>query len=285
MIDEIYENSLIQLKVFIRTFEKEFDYPGGIKEIGHNSTNDLIILLNKVNFFNREITFPEMKDFYESGIKEGIGLGLMFGKTCMLKKIKENQISKEEVMNADLEEYGQFFQNRDQIEEIIEIPTGCDNPKERRFRVIEGPDDIGKEIQMVILLSKLIDDDHKELVKILYRDLLEEFGLFHFNVKYKCNKKIKMGTKSLKPMLKSCLFKDRTGQYPIKELIRDYLTNLIDSGMELGVRIGFKIVLEDIQKGLLDYDSIPNMNETEFMMYIHREHGEYIIKNGGKRFK
>ena len=49
-------------------------------------------------------------------------------------------------------------------------------------------------------------------------------------------------------------------------------------GLDIGIRTGLKLVIEDIQKDVMPYDILKNLSETETMMYIQKEHSEYIFK-------
>ena len=48
--------------------------------------------------------------------------------------------------------------------------------------------------------------------------------------------------------------------------------------MDIGIRTGLRLVIEDIQKDIMPYELLGNLSETETMMYIQKEHSDYIYK-------
>ena len=89
MIDEIFQEYKKQESDNIILMTKHFGidvkcllYP--------NINNDLIVILDSVNLLNEEIdSFKIIDVFYEKIVKEGILLGIGFGKAHMIKKILE----------------------------------------------------------------------------------------------------------------------------------------------------------------------------------------------------
>ena len=87
MIDEIFQEYKKQEKDNIILMTKHFGidvkcllYP--------NINNDLIVILDSVNLLNDEVdSFKHIDVFYEKIVKEGILLGIGFGKAHMIKKI------------------------------------------------------------------------------------------------------------------------------------------------------------------------------------------------------
>ena len=91
-------------------------------------------------------------------------------------------------------------------------------------------------------------------------------------------KKIKVNSETLSPQIRSRFFKEKEGNMKVKEILEDYFELMIDTGEEIGIKVGFRIVIEDIQKEIINYDLLKNLSETEIMMYIQREHSDYIFK-------
>ena len=109
MIDEIFQEYKKQEKDNIILMTKHFGidvkcllYP--------NINNDLIVILDSVNLLNdEEDSFKLIDAFYEKIIKEGMLLGIGFGKAHMIKKILEFPLSKMEIMDIDLKEYNEYY--------------------------------------------------------------------------------------------------------------------------------------------------------------------------------
>ena len=127
-------------------------------------------------------------------------------------------------------------------------------------------------------ISKIIDENHKELKKILFEEFLDEFEIDKKKSKFTTNKKIRLDGGNLKPLLKSRFFKEKKGKYKIKRIIDDYFEFMIDIGLDIGIRTGLRLVIEDIQKDIMPYELLGNLSETETMMYIQKEHSDYIYK-------
>ena len=77
---------------------------------------------------------------------------------------------------------------------------------------------------------------------------------------------------------RSFLRYDVTPEDKIKKIIDDYFEFMIDIGLDIGIRTGLRLVIEDIQKDIMPYELLGNLSETETMMYIQKEHSDYIFK-------
>ena len=277
MIDEIFEEYKKQEQENILLMTKHFGidlkcllYP--------NINNDLIVILDSVNLLNEEMdSFKLIDQFYEKIIKEGILLGIGFGKTHMIKKILEYPLGKSEIFDMDLKEYHKFFP------EFDDAKTDSEKINENGIeRIIvsrnDEPSDLELEISAVSYISKVIDNNHKELKNLLFEQFLDEFKIDRKKAKFKVNKKIKIDGENLKPLIKSRFFKDKAGKHKIKGIIEDYFEFMIDIGLDIGIRTGLKLVIEDIQKDIMPYEILRNLSEAETMMYIQKEHSEYIFK-------
>ena len=277
MIDEIFQEYKKQEHENIILMTKHFGidvkcllYP--------NINNDLIVILDSANLLNKDIdSFKLIDIFYEKIIKEGILLGIGFGKAHMIKKILEFPISKMEIFDMDLKEYKEYYPPFDESKSDFEK---IDEDGIERLRVSRNdkPSNLEVEISAVAYISKIIDDNHKELKKLLYKEFLDEFEIDKRKAKFNTNKKIKIDGENLKPLLKSRFFKDKKGNYKIKKIIDDYFEFMIDIGLDIGIRTGLRLVIEDIQNDIMPYEIIKSLSETETMMYIQKEHSEYIFK-------
>ena len=256
---------------------KHFDI--GVKRFLYpNINNDLIVILDSVNLLNEEIdSFKIIDEFYEKIIKEGILLGIGFGKAHMIKKIMEFPIGKSEILEMNLKEYDEYYPPFDEskfdFERISE--EGIERLKVSRN---DEPSNLEIEIGSVAYIAKIIDKNHKELKKLLFEEFLEEFKIDRKKAKYGCHKKIRIDGENLKPLIKSRFFKEKSGKYKIKKVVDDYFEFMIDMGLDIGIRVGLKLVIEDIQKNIMPYEILRNLSETETMMYIQKEHSEYIFK-------
>lgn len=277
MIDEIFEEYKKQETENIILIAKQCGidvkcllYP--------NINNDLIVILDSVNLLNEEInSFKLIDNFYEKIVKEGILLGIGFGKTHMIKKILEFPLDKSEILDMDLKEYREFYPQFDETNSNAEKIS--DHGIERLIvSRNEEPSELEIEISTVAHISKIIDNNHKELKKLLYEQFLDEFKINRKKAKFTCHKKIRIDSENLKPLLKSRFFKEKEGNYKIKKIIEDYFEFIIDIGLNIGLRTGLKLVIEDIQKDIMPYEILKNLSETEMMMYIQKEHSEYIFK-------
>ena len=243
-----------------------------------NINNDLIVILDSVNLLNENVdSFKLIDSFYEKIIKEGILLGIGFGKTHMIKKILEFQISKSEIMDMDLKEYSEFYPPFDEAKSDAE-KTNENGIERLTVSTNEEPSELDLEISAVAYISKIIDDNHKELKKLLYEEFLDEFEIDRKKARFSCHKKININSENLKPLIKSRFFKEKKGKYKIKRIIEDYFEFMIDIGLNIGIRTGLKLVIEDIQKDIMPYEILKSLSETETMMYIQKEHSEYISK-------
>ena len=124
MIDEIFQEYKKQEteNIFLMTNHFGIDvkcllYP--------NMNNDIITILDSVNLLNEEIdSFKLIDEFYEKIIKEGILLGLGFGKAHMIKKILECPMRKSEILDINLKEYCEYYPpfdaSKSEVEKIEE---------------------------------------------------------------------------------------------------------------------------------------------------------------------
>ena len=267
MIDEIFQEYKKQEKDNIILMTKHFGidvkcllYP--------NINNDLIVILDSVNLLNdEEDSFKLIDAFYEKIIKEGMLLGIGFGKAHMIKKILEFPLSKMEIMDIDLKEYNEYYPPFDESKTDFEK---VDDEGIERLKVTRNDE--------VAYISKIIDDNHKELKKILFEEFLDEFEIDKKKVKFTTNKKIRIDNENLRPLIKSRFFKEKKGKYKIKRIIDDYFEFMIDIGLDIGIRTGLRLVIEDIQNDIMPYELLGNLSETETMMYIQKEHSDYIYK-------
>lgn len=243
-----------------------------------NINNDLIVILDSVNLLNENVdSFKLIDSFYEKIIKEGILLGIGFGKTHMIKKILEFEINKSEILDMDLKEYKEFYppfdESKSEAEKINE--NGIERLTVSRS---DEPSELDAEISAVAYIAKIIDRDHKELKKLLFEEFLDEFEIDRKKAKFTCHKRITIDSENLKPLIRSRFFKEKTGKHRIKKIIEDYFEFMIDMGLNIGIRTGLKLVIEDIQKDIMPYEILQTISETETMMYIQKEHSEYIFK-------
>lgn len=282
MIDEIFEKYEKQQKENFQLMIKHFGIEGKLLS-KPNANHDLIVILDSVNFLNEEIdSFKLIDEFYEKIVKEGILLGIGFGKAHMIKKVLEFEMSKREILDINLEEYKQYFPKFDSSKSDFDKED--ENGIERlKISMHEEPSALEVEIKKLGFISKLIDKNHKELKKILYEQFLEEFQIERKEARYKCKKRIKIDSELLKPQLRSRFFKDKSGKYKIKKIIEEYFEMMIDMGLDIGIRAGLRLVIEDIQNEKMPYELLKNLGETEIMMYIQKEHSEYIFKKHGTK--
>ena len=274
MIDEIFQEYKKQEKDNIILMTKHFGidvkcllYP--------NINNDLIVILDSVNLLNdEEDSFKLIDAFYEKIIKEGMLLGIGFGKAHMIKKILEFPLSKMEIMDIDLKEYNEYYPPFDESKTDFEK---VDDEGIERLKVTRNDEPSNLEVE-VAYISKIIDDNHKELKKILFEEFLDEFEIDKKKVKFTTNKKIRIDNENLRPLIKSRFFKEKKGKYKIKRIIDDYFEFMIDIGLDIGIRTGLRLVIEDIQNDIMPYELLGNLSETETMMYIQKEHSDYIYK-------
>ena len=267
MIDEIFQEykkqeneNIILMTKHVGIDVKCLLYP--------NINNDLIVILDSVNLLNEEVdSFKAIDEFYEKIIKEGILLGLGFGKAHMIKKILEFPIGKSEILDIDLKEYNEYYppfdESRTDFEKINE--NGIDRLKISRN---DEPSDLEIEIAAVAHISKIIDSNHRELKKLIFEQFLEEFEIDRKKAKFACHKKINIDSENLKPLIKSRFYKEKTGRHKVKKIIEEYFEFIIDIGLDIGIRTGLKLVIEDIQKDIMPYEILKNLSETEIMMYI-----------------
>lgn len=277
MIDEIFKNYEEQLNENFKLMGKHFGLESEFISTP-NANHDLIVILDSINLLNDEVdSFKLIDDFYEKTVKEGILLGLGFGKAHMIKKVLEMPITKDDILKIDLEEYNELFPKFDESNSTF---NRWDEDGIGRIRIIVDDElsDIEKETKQVHIIAKIIDKNHKEIKKMLFEDFIKEFEIDRKKARYGLKKKVKLDSKNLNPQIRSRFFKDRTGNYRIKHIIEDYFELMIDTGMEIGIKMGFKIVIEDIQNEKINYDLLKYLNETEIMMYIQKEHSEYILK-------
>lgn len=284
MIDEIFQEykkqeneNIILMTKHVGIDVKCLLYP--------NINNDLIVILDSVNLLNEEVdSFKAIDEFYEKIIKEGILLGLGFGKAHMIKKILEFPIGKSEILDIDLKEYNEYYppfdESRTDFEKINE--NGIDRLKISRN---DEPSDLEIEIAAVAHISKIIDSNHRELKKLIFEQFLEEFEIDRKKAKFACHKKINIDSENLKPLIKSRFYKEKTGRHKVKKIIEEYFEFIIDIGLDIGIRTGLKLVIEDIQKDIMPYEILKNLSETEIMMYIQKEHSEYIFKKHNNKIK
>lgn len=280
MIDEIFQEYKKQEKDNILLMTKHYGidvkcllYP--------NINNDLIVILDSVNLLNDEVdSFKLIDAFYEKIIKEGMLLGIGFGKAHMIKKILEFPLSKMEIRDIDLKEYNEYFPPFDESKTDFEK---VDDEGIERLKVTRNdePSQLEVEIAAVAYISKIIDENHKELKKILFEEFLDEFEIDKKKVRFITNKKIRIDNENLRPLIKSRFFKEKRGKYKIKRIIDDYFEFMIDIGLDIGIRTGLRLVIEDIQKDIMPYELLGNLSETETMMYIQKEHSDYIYKKYG----
>ena len=177
----------------------------------------------------------------------------------------------------NLEEYNEYYPQFDETKSDFERidENGIERLKVSRN---DEPSELDLEIAGVAYISKIIDNNHKELKKLIFEQFLDEFKIDRKKAKFTCHKKIKIDSENLKPLIRSGFYKEKTGRYKIKRIVEDYFEFLIDMGLDIGIRTGLRLVIEDIQKDIMPYEILKNLSETETMMYIQKEHSEYIFK-------
>ena len=277
MIDKIFEEYKNQERRTLINMAKQFGI--NVKEIlSPNVNHDLIVILNSVNLLDGEIDSSKIiEEFYEKTIKEGILLGIGFGKTHMIKKIIEIPLIESEILEMELDEYYEIFPKFD--EKAYDFEKTCENGMKRLKVSANGnPSDLENEINAVAHITRIIDNNHKELKIILFEEFLDDFNIDRKKSKFTLNKKIKIDSENLKPQLRSRFFMEMTGKYKIKKIIEEYFEFLIDMGLDIGIRVGLRLVIEDIQKKVMPFELLKNLSETETMMYIQQEHSDYIYK-------
>ena len=277
MIDEIFEKYEKQLYESCKLMEEHLGIESEFIS-KPNANHDLIVILDSANLLNEEIdSFKLIDDFYEKTIKEGILLGLGFGKAHMIKKILEFPITKDEILQINLDSYDELFPKYDASKSSFR-KWEEDGMKRVLFTMDDELNEIDMEAKQVHMVAKIIDKNHEEIKKILFEDFIEEFEIGNKKAKYGFKKKIRLDSSNLNPQLRSRFFKDKIGKWKIKEIVENYFELMIDTGMDMGIKVGFKLVIEDIQKERINYDLMKYLNETEIMMYIQKEHSEYILK-------
>ena len=277
MIDKIFEEYKNQERKTLINMAKQFGI--NVKEIlSPNVNHDLIVILNSVNLLDGEIDSSKIiEEFYEKTIKEGILLGIGFGKTHMIKKIIEIPLIESEILEMELDEYYEIFPKLD--EKAYDFEKTCENGMKRLKVSANGnPSDLENERNAVAHITRIIDNNHKELKSILFEEFLDDFNINRKKSKFTLNKKIKIDSENLKPQLRSRFFMEMTGKYKIKKIIEEYFEFLIDMGLDIGIRVGLRLVIEDIQKKVMPFELLKNLSETETMMYIQQEHSDYIYK-------
>lgn len=277
MIDEIFENYEKQLYDNCELIGKQL----GIERefiSKPNANHDLIVILDSANLLNEDIdSFALIDDFYEKTIKEGILLGLGFGKAHMIKKILESPMRKDEILKINLKDYEEFFPKYNPSRTTFK-KWEEDGINRVLFTIDDELSDVDKEAKQVHIIAKIIDKNHSEIKKILFESFLEGFEIDNKKAKYGFKKRIRLDSQNLNPKLRSRFFKDKTGKYKIRDIVESYLELMIDTGMDMGIKTGFKLVIEDIQKERINYELLKYLSETEIMMYIQKEHSEYLLK-------
>ncbi len=276
MIDEIFDEYEKQQKENFLMIGKHFGIEGEFLS-RPNANHDLIIILDSVNLLNKEIdSFELIDEFYEKIVKEGILFGLGFKKAHIIKKVMELPLSKNEISEIKLGDYNEFFPKFDESKSILN--GYCEDGMKRVLVTMNAElSDIEKEVEEVLFISKIIDKNHNELKKILFEEFLDVFEIDRKKAKY-FQKKIRINSEILRPQIRSRFFKEKEGTFKVKEILEDYFELMIDTGAEIGIKVGFGIVIEDIQKDQINYDKLKNLSETEIMMYIQKEHSDYIFK-------
>ena len=277
MIDEIFNNFEKQQNENFKLMGKHFGLESEFIS-KPNANHDLIVILDSVNLLNEEVdSFKLIDDFYEKTVKEGILLGLGFGKAHMIKKALEMPMTKDEILRINLDEYNELFPKFDESKSTFN-EWKEDGMNRAKIVMEDDISDLEKEVKQVHLISKIIDKNHKEIKKILFEGFLDGFEIDRKKARYGFKKSIKLDSKNLNPQIRSRFFKDRTGKYKIKEIIDEYFDLMIDTGMNIGIKVGFRIVIEDIKNGRINFELLKYLSETEIMMYIQKEHSEYILK-------
>ena len=277
MIDEIFNNFEKQQNENFKLMGKHFRLESEFIS-KPNANHDLIVILDSVNLLNEDAdSFKLIDDFYEKTVKEGILLGLGFGKAHMIKKVLEMPMTKDEILRINLDEYNELFPKFDESKSTFN-EWKEDGMNRAKIVMEDDISDLEKEVKQVHLISKIIDKNHKEIKKILFEGFLDGFEIDRKKARYGFKKSIKLDSKNLNPQIRSRFFKDRTGKYKIKEIIDEYFDLMIDTGMNIGIKVGFRIVIEDIQNGRINFELLKYLSETEIMMYIQKEHSEYILK-------
>ena len=277
MIDEIFESYEKQQRETFLLITKEFGVEGELLS-KPNANHDLIVILDSMKFLNEEVdSFKLIDEFYEEIVKEGILLGLGFGKAHIIKKIVNHEISKSELLDINLEEYHRYFPKFESSQSVLKKEDE-DGISRLKVSMYEDPSALEIEIKELKAIAKMIDKNHKELKKMLFEMFFDKFEIDSMKARYKCKKRIRIDSENLKPKLRSRFFKDQTGKYRIERIIEEYFELMIDAGMEIGIRVGFGLVIEDIQKEKITCELLKNLSETEIMMYIQKEHSEYIFK-------
>lgn len=308
MIDEIYDyyekrlstsNSILKMRGIDEEINK---LPLGINL-------DIANILSTIDIYDydEKKAAKKIKEAYVEVFKEGIYLGIGFGKILKFNYAKSHPENYVECLEEDYQHFT-FYDFKIEVLKKIIPPikvkkfTQERHPKEINYRN-ESFEDIrsytcinvetqwedkfdfevnpdAKEMEDYIRqrevksyedneeLKKCVDDLKMGIQNILFQKFFEALEVDLEKAENGCENNLRFDEETAKDVFISPVFSNLEGEFKIRELINRYLIYVFNEGKIIGLLNGIKIVLEDIQNDRLDYEEMNSMSSRESFLYI-----------------
>ena len=307
MIDKIYENYEVRLSMS-NPILKMRGIDENINELPIGVNLDIENILSPFELFdNNENTQEKIKEAYIEIFKEGIYLGIGFGKIIEFNYAKSNPERFIECFEDNAEIYTSYDFKIEVMTKVIppisvKKFTQEENPKEvefksERFKEIHSILCVNletdwedlleleinrnvKEIDNYILkeemksftsdeeLRVLVDGLKKEIQMKLFEKFFESLDIDLDKAHHISKNKLRFNEETAEDIFVSNVFSKLEGEYEVIELINKYLIYVFNEGKIIGLLNGTKMVIEDIQNEKLDYEKMNAMNPKESFDYI-----------------
>ncbi len=308
MIDEIYENYENRLSSSNFILKKR-GINQDINKLHLGVNLDIENILSPLELFDidEEEIGKKIKEAYVEIFKEGIYLGIGFGKILKFNYAKSSPENYVECLEEDCEHYTIYDFKVEVMKKIIppikvkkytqeEDPKEIDYKNEKfedirslicinietdwedylDFEVNSNVNEMKNYILQREVKAYLENDELRECIdglkrgirKTLFKKFFETLDIDPKKAKICCESNLRFDEDTAKDVFVSPVFVNLEGEFKIRELVNKYLFYVFNEGKIIGLLNGTKMVLDDIQNDRLDYDEMNSMSPDETFEYV-----------------
>ena len=248
MIDKIYENYEVRLSMS-NPILKMRGIDENINELPIGVNLDIENILSPFELFdNNENTQEKIKEAYIEIFKEGIYLGIGFGKI-----IEFNYVHSILCVNLETD-----------WEDLLELEINRNVKEIDNYILKEEMKSFTSDEELKVLVDGL----KKEIQMKLFEKFFESLDIDLDKAHHISKNKLRFNEETAEDIFVSNVFSKLEGEYEVIELINKYLIYVFNEGKIIGLLNGTKMVIEDIQNEKLDYEKMNAMNPKESFDYI-----------------
>ena len=308
MIDEIYENYEKRLSSS-NPILKRRGIDKDINELHLGVNLDIENILSPLDLFDcdDEKLAGKIKEAYVEIFKEGIYLGIGFGKILKFNDAKASPENYVECLEEETKHYT-LYDFKVEVMKIIIPPIKVKKftkekiPKEIDYRNekfedirsficinietvwedrldleinanVQEMDDYIKKREVLSFieneeLKECVDGLKKDIQKILFEKFFNALNIDIQKAEQRCQNNLRFDEETAEDIFASPLFSNLEGEFKVKELVNKYLIHVFNEGKIIGLLNGTKMVIDDIQSDRLDYEEMRSMSSKEKFDYI-----------------